>query len=183
MSNVILVVALLFASQDAAGQRRIRVTDAKIAALIQLGLEKSVTFRGLVEEIEAGDVIVHVDRENFLPGRLGGRMRLTGRAGTRRYVRVTIDAELQPRQFVASLAHELHHVSELVANPDVDDDASLEALYLRIGSEHRVNGQTAFETEAARRVGMDVQRELLVPQDSERRITITAKNTRGARER
>jgi hypothetical protein len=180
IANLFVVTALLLASQQTDDRSRLRATDARTAALIQLGLERSVTFRGLVAEIETGDVIVHVDRRNFLPGRLTGRMRLVGRAGSRRYVRISIDAELPARHYVAALAHELQHVSELIAHPGVDDEAAMELLYRRIGHEYRVAGQMAFETAAARQSGMEVHREMSVAPGYQRRITITG---RGARQR
>jgi hypothetical protein len=180
MITNLLIAALLFAWQEPADRSHLRATDARTAALIELGLERSVTLRGLVAEVEAGDVIVHVSRQNFLPGHLTGRLRLIGRAGTRRYVRIAIDAELPARPSIAALAHELQHVSELIAHPGVENDLAVETLYRRIGREYRVAGQVAFETEAARHIGSEVHREMAAPHDFQRRITITA---RGARER
>jgi hypothetical protein len=175
-------MVLLSLSPEPAAHSRLRTTDDKTAALIAFGLERSVTLRGLIAEIEAGDVIVHVQRENFLPGRLSGRMKLIGRAGDRRYARVVIEAELQPRQFVAALAHELQHISELVSHHGVDDEMKMADLYRRIGREYRVSGQPAFETEAARRLGIEVLREMLAPLETEPRI-VTMQLSRGARDK
>jgi hypothetical protein len=180
--NLFVVAALLFGPAETGQYSRVRTMDQKTAMLIALGQERSVTLRGLIAEIEAGDVIVHVDRDNFMPGRLTGRMRLTGRAGNRRYVRISIDAELQAKHFIAALAHELQHVSELVAHPEVDDESTLESLYQRIGREYRVRGLPAFETDAARRVSIQVHRELSArPPHFAREITITAQSVKGAR--
>jgi hypothetical protein len=183
VATLLAIFALHLGSPEALIDSRLRTTDAKTAALIAFAVDGSITLRGLVAEIESGDAIVHVSRENFLPGRLSGRMKLVGRAGGSRYVRIIIDAELQPRLFAAALAHELQHVSELIANRDVNDEASMAMLYRRIGHEYRVNGQTAFETEAARRMGIDVLREMLAPRPAGREITTTVQFARGARER
>jgi hypothetical protein len=179
--NLLVIAALLFASQQSTDRSRLRTTDARTAALVQLGLERSVTLRGLIAEVEAGDVIIHVARESFLPGHLTGRMKLIGRAGSRRYARIAIDAELPTRGAIASLAHELQHVSELIAHPTVEDEASMEHLFRRIGREYRVAGQMAFETDAARQIGAAVYREMSIAPDFQRRITITARTDRGAR--
>lgn len=182
MTALLAIAALFIVSPDGAGHLRLRTTDARTAALIAYGLERSITLRGLMAEIEAGDVIVHVGRESFLPGRLSGRLKLVGRAGVRRYARIAIEAELQPRYFAAALAHELQHVSELIAHRHVGDEAAMAELYRRIGHEYRVAGQTAFETEAARSMGMAVLQEVQAPRDTEPRI-ITIQFARGARER
>lgn len=182
ITALLAAAALLVANPETANHSRLRTTCDKTAALIAYGLDRSITLRGLVAEIEAGDIIVHVERESFLPGRLSGRMKFLGRAGTRRYVRIGIEAELQPRQFAAALAHELQHVAELIANGHVNNEIAMADLYRRIGHEYRVAGQTAFETEEARRMGIDVLVEMLRPRDGESRI-ITLQFARGARDR
>jgi NAD(P)-dependent dehydrogenase (short-subunit alcohol dehydrogenase family) len=111
-----------------------------------------------------------------------GRMKLIGRAGARRYARIAIDAELPRPHFVAALAHELQHVSELIAHRHVEDQAAMADLYRRIGREYRAGGRAAFETEAARRMGVDVLVEMLGPRQLESRTT-TLQFARGARER
>jgi hypothetical protein len=175
-----VLVMLLFASPETIGDPRLRITDVKTAALIEVGLEASVTLRGLIAEIESGDVIVHVDRERFMPGRQTGRMRFVSRAGTRRYVRVSIRAELPPHRFIAAIAHELQHVSEVIRNPEVRDAASLEHLYRRIGHEYRRRDRPAFETDAALRVAAEVRREINTGTLS-RTKNVTTTSRQGAR--
>jgi hypothetical protein len=182
IAAVLTAVALLIAHPEDANHSRLRTFDGKTAAMIAFGVERSITLRGLIAEVEAGDVIVHVEREHFLPGRLTGRLKLIGRAGARRYARIAIDAELPPRQFAAALAHELQHVSELVAHRHIGDEPAMAALYRRIGREYRVNGQTAFETEAARRMALDVLSEVQAPRDLEPRRVIV-QSAGGARQR
>ena len=160
MSQLLVLVTLLFAGQETVDGSRLRAGDARTAAMIRLGLEGSVTFRGMVAEIAAGDVIVHAGSDQSLPGRQTGRMRFIGRAGTRRYVRVSIRAHLPPSGFIAALAHELQHVSEIIAHPEVHDPVSLQHLYRRIGKEYRHSGRMVFETETAKRIAADVLREL-----------------------
>lgn len=160
MSPLFVLVTLLFASQETINDSRLRITDAKTAALIRAGQERSETFRGLIARIESGDVIVHVVSDPSMPGRMTGRMKFVGPAATRRYVRVSIRAGLPANRYIAAIAHELQHVSEVIAHPEVRDTASMEDLYRRIGIEYHRRGKAAFETGAAIQAAADVRREI-----------------------
>jgi hypothetical protein len=142
------------------GGPRIRTSDGRAALILRLGLERSAILRHLVDEIEGGRVIVYVGISNDMPDRLAGSLKFAGNAGRFRYLRVLLNADLSAEQVVASLAHELQHVREVMASPDVQDDQSLEGLYRRIGRENGVAGGGGWETDEARAVGADVRREL-----------------------
>jgi hypothetical protein len=78
------------------------------------------------------------------------------------YARVLVDYKHRhPNNVIATLAHELQHVLEVAQSPDVKDAATMRALFERIGAV-RVSSATttAYETEAARRIGEQVLREL-----------------------
>src|SRR5690606_7107792 len=107
-----------------------------------------------------GDVIVYLMVSKELPNRLAGSLSVVARAGRYRYLRVMLNATLSAEHLIASLAHELQHVREVMAHPDVDDGASLSTLYRQIGRESRIAGRTGWETDAAHAVGVDVRREL-----------------------
>ena len=69
-----------------------------------------------------------------------------------RYVRVSMRPNLPTAEAIAMLAHELQHVVEVIDHPDVRSDASLAALYQRIG--HRTGfASRSFDTMAALRAG------------------------------
>lgn len=142
------------------GGPRIRTSDVRAALILRLGLERSAILRDLVEEIESGQVIVYVGLSSDMPGSLAGSLRFAGTAGRFRYLRVLVNGDLSAEQMVASLAHELQHVREVMASPDVQDEKSLEDLYRRIGRENRVAGRVGWETDQARAIGADVRREL-----------------------
>lgn len=146
---------------DPAAWSRLRVTDTRTEKLLRLGIEQSDILRGLVDEVEAGEVTVYVGSGHGLPGRQTGRMVLMGEANGHRYVQVLVRRELPSLHFIAALAHELQHVTELIAHPDVRDAATLTSLYRRIGEERTVRGHAAWETDAARKVSRAVRRELL----------------------
>ena len=121
MSQLFALVTLLLSAQEGIADSRLRFADARTVALVHAGMTRSVTFRGPVAEIQAGDVITYVDVEPVMHGRQTGRMKLVGGVGPQRYVRVSIRGNLPSTSFIAALAHELQHVSELVASPEVRD--------------------------------------------------------------
>lgn len=138
---------------------RVRPNDKRSAALLVEGLRLSATMRHLVDQLEQRHVVVYVQVENRLKGRLAGS--LTWIAGTRhvRYVRVSINPELRGAAAVAVLGHELQHAIEVANEPSIVDDKSLNAFYREHGistSMHRNN----WDTEAAQLVTREVRRDL-----------------------
>lgn len=164
MNAFVAALALLFTVQtpvEPAGEwLRLRVTDDRTAHYLRVGIARSAIVRDLVARVEGGDVFVYAGTDHQLPGQQTGRMKLLGARDGYRYVRVVIRRSLPGDQFIAALAHELQHVSEVSAHPEVDSLTTLAGLYRRIGDERQVQGRTAFETPAARKVTMDVRREL-----------------------
>lgn len=142
------------------GGPRIRTNDPRSALILRLGLERSAILRQQVEEIEGGQVIVYVTLNSDMPERLAGSLNFAGMAGGYRYLRVSLNADLAADHIVASLAHELQHVLEVMAHPEVQDDTSLTSLYRRIGRESHFAGRAGWETDQARAIGLDVRREL-----------------------
>lgn len=152
--------------QDAIGwqpdsEARLRILDPSLVRLVWLGLEQSVILRSLVADIESGDVMVYVGRDINMPGRLAGRLTFLGHGGRFRYVRISINSAQSENALLAALAHELQHVREIMAHPEVQDTASLANLYRQIGRDWQVAGMLAFETEAAQKVAQDVRREIV----------------------
>jgi hypothetical protein len=161
----VAVFALFHAVQEplpvAAEWSRLRVTDDRTAEFLRQGIQQSAILRGLVDEVEEGEVMVYLGSDNSLPGRQTGRMILLGDAGGHRYLKVSVRRSLPAYHFIAALAHELQHVREIIDHPEVRDAATLAQLYQRIGNERLVRGNLAWETNAARQVTFDVRRELL----------------------
>ena len=138
---------------------RVRPHDKRSAALLVEGLRLSATVRHLVDQLEQRQVVVYVQIENRLKGRLAGS--LTWIVGTRhvRYVRVSINPVLRGAAAVAVLGHELQHAVEVANQPSIVDDKSLNAFYREHGistSAHRNN----WDTEAAQLVAREIRRDL-----------------------
>src|SRR5262245_5933305 len=122
---------------------RVRAEDPALATLIRQATDQSATFRRLVAEIQASDGIVHVIR-----GRCGRYVRAClplwmGAAGHNRMLRVVVDIEKRDIETMALLGHELRHVLEVLAEPNVRTGAGMFQLYTRNGAVQGV----AFETQ------------------------------------
>jgi hypothetical protein len=142
------------------GGPRLRTTDTRMARLLEQALSRSARVRALAAQLDAGDVIVYLMLDPRLDSGLAGRLTLLGRSPLFRFVRVVLNGSRSIDQMLVSLGHELQHAVEVLEAPEVVDEASLLALYQRIGTETRVSGRPGWETAAAFRVGQEVRREL-----------------------
>jgi uncharacterized protein YjaZ len=104
--------------------------------------------------------MVYLGCEPHIDGALAGRLTFVGDAGKYRYLRVAINPTLSANAIVASIAHELQHVVEVIEHPEVKGDSSLRTLYERIGQGTRAGGVQGFETTAAMATTTQVRREL-----------------------
>ncbi len=142
------------------GGPRIRPRDQRATTALRVGSERSSVFRGLLHAIDQGDVFVYVAVDPQMGRGLMGRLTFAGSAGKYRYLRVMLNPELGTDVMVATLAHELRHVLEVLEHPEVVSETTLGALYSRIGHSNRAGGVPGFETDAALDTGMEVRREL-----------------------
>jgi hypothetical protein len=141
------------------GGPRIRPTDQRLGEILRDGAERSPTLRKLVELIEAGNVVVYLEAEPNLRGSLLGALTWIGANDTFRFVRAAIKVRPKSNALVASIAHELQHVVEVVNAPWVNDDKTLRALYNDIGKRTSVS-EDVWDTAAARWTTQQVLREL-----------------------
>jgi hypothetical protein len=135
---------------------RVRTEDAGLSRLIQQATSQSPTFRQLVETVQATDGIVYVMR-----GRCGHYVQACLKlwmavAGPNRILHVVVDERKPDVEAMASIAHELQHALEVLAEPSVRTGAGMLALYKRNGA---VRSET-FETKAAIDTGDAVYKEL-----------------------
>lgn len=163
----LLVIAVLCAAPAAASSRpsaprlnRVRIADESISRLLEQGLNRSITIRRLISEIETGGVFVYLCSDTEMNDRLAGHMKFLGSSGRYRYVKVAIRRPMTESEAIAALGHELEHVREILMNPQVKDGSSLEDFYRQVGDERTIAGRRSVDTEAARRTGIVVRREL-----------------------
>jgi hypothetical protein len=92
---------------------RIRPESPVLKAVMATALERSATFRSLVERIERSDLIVYVTCSQFESVTLAGRTLLASARPGVRYVRVQILCQQSQPALVSIVAHELQHVVEI----------------------------------------------------------------------
>ena len=149
-------VAAAMAADEPQTFPRLRAQGVKIADAIAQGVERSPTFRRLVESIDATDGLVYVAE-----GECGHSARacLEGSiviAGRNRVLRIFVNPRRAPGcQLVEVIGHELQHAMEVLSNPTVRSGAAMFNLFDRIGK----TGFARFETSAALRTGLNVARE------------------------
>jgi hypothetical protein len=165
MLLTVALVAILSISSALAAERiggpRLRPQDPRTVQVLKEGAARSATFRGLVNRIEASNLIVYIAVNPIMKSSLSGALTWMTRAGDFRYVRASISTDLTLDQMIASVAHELQHAIEVIEDESVTDERSLVALYKRIGQPSRAAGPSGWETLAAQRTGTQVRRELV----------------------
>ena len=159
-----LVTIVLAAPSDRSGllsspDRRVRSTDPRVTALLELGIHRSPTFAGLVESLNTTDVIVYIQRVRDLPTTLAGRLVLLPMANTQRYLRIQVRGDLGQAEMIALIGHELRHALEIAEDPNVRDAPGMRMLYERIGHPSGGSNHT-FDTFAAQNTGRQVRMEL-----------------------
>jgi hypothetical protein len=139
----------------------VRAEMREIRALIADTAERSATFRALLDRLEASDVIVYIRVRQFPSSRLDGRIGFLAGDTTGRYLVIELACPRSTDAQAATLAHELHHATEIADAPWVASPAALARHYRRIGNETEPSGggQT-FETAEAQQVAARVRREL-----------------------
>jgi hypothetical protein len=160
--SLIAVVAVAGRSARAGDIARVRIESTYLQSIVSTAVDRSPTLRGLIDRIDASNVIVYVTCEHFRSLLLRGQTILMSGTATVRYVRVQIDCMLPATDLAAIVGHELHHVNEIAAAGTIVDSRSLRLLYGSIGfvtcgswqSEH-------FETIDAVHAGERVREEYL----------------------
>jgi hypothetical protein len=138
---------------------RLRPYDARAAALLLAGIERSQTIRLLAERLEQHNVVVYIDVQPGMKRHLAGRMVFLASTKSYRYVRISLNPELPNETLVSVLGHELRHALEVAEEPAIVDDASLEAYYKVHGINMRSH-VSGWDTQAARDTGDMVRREI-----------------------
>lgn len=139
---------------------RLRPQQPRAADLLAEGAYRSASLRELVARIEQSDVFVYLTLDPLMPRQLAGRLTWMTEAGRFRYLRASINPDQVPEAIIATIAHELQHVVEVIDSPEVRSDQTLAALYGRIGEPSGLRTEASFETAAAKAMGRTVRREL-----------------------
>lgn len=144
----------------------IRPRDSVAGLLLQIGMERSQTFRQLVQDLRRSNVIVYVDvRREPRDGPSGSVTFMAQRSGWR-WLRATIDTGTTDYASVLRnvfhlteiLGHELQHAREVIAAGSLETSDDFEAYFRGIGTSV---GKHRFDTAAAVEIGRAVASELL----------------------
>jgi hypothetical protein len=139
--------------------RHVRAVDRTMAAIIAEGMRRSGTFAHLVLALDTSDVIVYIESGRLMPAAIAGRLLLAAGPEGRRYLRIQVSGHPGSNELIALVGHELRHALEVAESPEVRDEASLIALYERIG--HPTSGAHHYDTVAAQAAGRKVKSELI----------------------
>ena len=118
----------------AAAEAHVRPGDDRLGKNpLQTGISRSATFRGLVETLDASDLIVDLSLQLGRPGLRGYLVHDIGITGENRYVRVILSVRMTDTELVAVLAHELQHAVEVARATHVRQGAQVRVLFEQIG--------------------------------------------------
>jgi len=160
VKSLFLVVLYLSVALDASAQARmtLRPLDPLAAETFEQALVGSPLVRDLVRQLEASNLVVHIESSRSLPSGVSGTMRFVTSRGGFRYVRISLSTDLRSEARAAILGHELQHACEVAASNAHDIDA-VRRLYQASGH-YPTHSVDVFETRAALLVERQVKAEL-----------------------
>jgi hypothetical protein len=139
----------------------IRSTEATLLDALAQGARVSPTLQRLLDRLEASDVVVYLVFDRSPSPQLAGHLALMTTVPGRRYLRVSIDPRNTGCRRIAILGHELQHAVEIAESPTAIDDATLSALYRRIGFRSNVCSRSGcFDSAGAILAGRMVEKEV-----------------------
>ena len=150
-----VVVTMATACSAYAGDSRVRTDDPALAAIIQDGIRRSATFRGIVEAIDASDGIVFVEQGRSCHGARACLALSVTQAGPNRLLRVVVDVRQRDWDLLGSIGHELYHAVEVLSEPWIKSSGAIFLFYKTVGE----TSGDRFETPAAINAGNAVRRE------------------------
>jgi hypothetical protein len=171
---VIAIACITGGAAPVAGTNiNVRPMSPVMRGVIQEGLNRSPSFRGLMARLDGSDVVVYVRDERSPIGSLHGSLTFVSKAGGLRYLLVRLFHRSRVRH-VAILGHELQHAVEIAERPEIVDEASLAQAYAQFGSVTRsrtAGGTHLADTTDAVTMAARVWRELAQPAGAPQRVT------------
>lgn len=163
IAAALVLLPCAMASLDASGTvrrfQRIRVLRPCHETLIEDGVRQSPTIRALVSRLEASDLIVYVRCTAAKNGAFNGRLAFLGAVADRRYVLIELKIPGRWTAHLTTVGHELQHAVEIANAEWVRSERAMFEYYSRAGITVS-RAPAVFDTDAARRIEVDVQREL-----------------------
>jgi hypothetical protein len=124
----------------------IRSSDGYVLQLLSDGSSRSRTFRRLVDDLKASDLVIYV---RIRKDASDTTMRFVSAVAGWRYVEIAFPRNSGRDWLISLLGHELQHALEVARSPEVRTNEEFARLYERIGvARQRMFGRS-FETDAA----------------------------------
>ena len=133
-----------------------RVAQPRARQLVQAAVRRSPTIREMLGRLESSDVIAFFVVSPFL-SLPTGRTSFLSATSANRMLNVVLNERNGDDDLLALLGHELQHVLEVAAAPDVRNTASFEQLYQQIGAQW---ARGCFETDGAVSTWRQVRKEV-----------------------
>jgi len=94
----------------------IRSEEARVQRLVGVGYQRSATFRSLVDAVEQSPCIVYIATTvNLSQGMTGALLHVAAGSREQPILRVLIKTGLSTEEAIATIGHELQHVTEAVS--------------------------------------------------------------------
>jgi hypothetical protein len=161
----------IHASDAPVAVRRIRVLTPCLTTLVEDAKAASSTVRALVRRIERSNLIVYVRCVAFNHASFVGRLVFLSTVAGQRYVIIELRIPEPWQAQAATMGHELQHAVEIADVPWVQNPAGMAQYYRQAGITVGTRPLT-FDTDAAKEVGLRVQRELSAT-EAARQVTRT----------
>ena len=143
-------------AQEAPPSSRVRAVGSAVVAAIAEGIERSTTFRHLVESIDMTDGLVYVQHGDCKRRVLACLHLSVVVSGRNRILRVLVSPRIaRDCERTSLIGHELQHALEVLSNPQIRNWRQMFFYFQQIGS----TSSGAFETDAAIWIGVRVEEE------------------------
>jgi len=131
----------------------IRASDDELIGLLEEGIKRSPTFKGLVDRLAKSDVILYV-RPDVTAKNNVMKMTFLAAKGGYRYLVIRVAAGRSKDQQLATLGHEMQHAVTIADASSVVDSASLRREFERVGklTQPSVGDDFFFDSPAAEEV-------------------------------
>ena len=111
----------------------IRASDEELIALLDEGIRRSQTFKGIVDRLAKSDVILYVRPDVTAKNNAPTRLTFLAAKGGYRYLVIRVASGRSKEQQLATLGHEMQHAVVIADAASVVDSQSLKREFERVG--------------------------------------------------
>ena len=132
----------------------IRASDEELVALLEEGIKRSQTFKGIVDRLSKSDVILYVRPDVTAKNNTATRLTFLAAKGGYRYLVIRVAAGRSKEQQMATLGHEMQHAVVIADAASVVDSQSLKKEFERVGklTQPSVGDDFFFESPVAEEI-------------------------------